>query len=76
MGSESNPNEYFSDLAHTKQLSFMTFCDVIAGIKVSFQTYGNEWTDRHGKQNIYLDIVLTYSFLRDTTDNAGLLPID
>ena len=47
-------NTYFSLLTHTKKLLFVTFCDTIAEIGVSFWTHGtmesepltDEWTDR------------------------------
>ena len=41
---------YFSLLTHTKQLLFVTFCDTLAGIEVSF------WTDGRGSRNSYLDL--------------------
>ena len=37
-------NEYFSLIAHTKQLLLVTFCDTAAGNGVSFRTQGR--TDR------------------------------
>ena len=54
-------NEYFSFIAHTKQLLLVTFCDTTAGIRVIFQTDGRTHgggggrTDRRGSQNGYLD---------------------
>ena len=33
-------NEYFSLIAHTKQLLLVTFCDTTAGIRASFRTQG------------------------------------
>ena len=48
---------YFSLLTHTKQLLLVTFCDMLAGIEVSFWTDGTTegWSDRRGNQNSYLD---------------------
>ena len=55
-------NEYFSLIAHTKQLLFVTFCDTTAEIGASFWTHGRTdartdggRTDRCGSQNSYLD---------------------
>ena len=36
---------YFSLLTHTKQLLFVTFCDTLAGIEVSFWADGTGRTD-------------------------------
>ena len=43
-------NEYFSLIAHTKQLLLVTFCETTAGIGVSFRTDGRRNTE-HGTQN-------------------------
>ena len=54
---------YFSLLTHTKQLLLVTFCDMLAGIEVSFWADGtgrtdkrtDGWTDRREVWNSYLD---------------------
>ena len=54
---------YFSLLVHTKQLLFVTFCDTLARIEVSFWPDGtgtgttDGWTDKRGSRNSYLDLV-------------------
>ena len=50
---------YFSLLTRTKQLLFVTFCDTLAGIEVSFWADGtgrmDGRTDKRGSRNSYLD---------------------
>ena len=56
---------YFLLLTRTKQLLFVTFCDTLAGIEVSFWADGtgrtdgrtDGWTDRRGSRNSYLDVI-------------------
>ena len=64
-------NEYFSLIAHTKQLLFLTFCETTAGIWVIFRTDGRRTadgrtadgrTDGRGSWNSYLDLLI-FSFL-------------
>ena len=52
-------------MTHTKQLLFVTFCDMTAGIGPSFLTQTRTdahtepqtdgWSDRRGSRNCYLD---------------------
>ena len=50
-------NEYFSLIAHTKQLLFVTFCDTTAGIGASFRT--DAWTaDGSGQTDVEVEIVI------------------
>ena len=67
-------NEYFSLIAHTKQLLLVTFCDTAAGIGASFRTDAQTAdgrrtedggrTDRCGSRNSYLDLlaILEYQY--------------
>ena len=52
-------NAYFSLLTYTNQLLLVTFCHMTAGNGVSFRTHGRThgWTDKHGSQNSYLDVL-------------------
>ena len=53
-------NEYFSLIAHTKQLLLVTFCDTAAGIRASFWTHGRTldggWTE--GQTDVKVEIVI------------------
>ena len=61
---------YFSLLTRTKQLLLVTFCDLLAGIEVSFWADGtgwpdgrangwtDGWTDKRRSRNSYLDVIL------------------
>ena len=52
-------NEYFSLLAHTKQLLFVTFCDTTAGIGASFQSHA--WIhEQINGQNKKVEIVIIF----------------
>ena len=50
---------YFSLMTHTKQLLFVTFCCITAGIGVSFRTQA--WTDgptEEGQTDVEVEIVI------------------
>ena len=45
-GLRMTQNAHFSFLTHTKKLILVTNCDATAETAVSFQTHGQNWTDR------------------------------
>ena len=49
-------NEYFSLIAHTKQLLLVTLCDTTAGIQASFRTHGRRRTE--GQTDVEVEIVI------------------
>ena len=57
-------NVYFSLLTHTKQLLLVTFCDMLAGIEVSFWADGTGRMDGRtdgrtdGQTNVEVEIVI------------------
>ena len=53
-------NEYFSLIAHTKQLLLVTFCYTAAGIGASFRTHGRRTEDgrTEGQTDVEVEIVI------------------
>ena len=53
-------NAYFSLSKHTKQLLLVTYCDIPAGIQVSFRTHGRTDGGRtaEGQTDVEVEIVI------------------